>query len=107
MYVNTILSVNRDIYYEASSLTTELRLPESEFKKGDKNSFSIPLSQELKCKWRISIQSHLFEASYLEFVTIYLLQQLHQIQISKTPIDFSVKKQMAVSSGSRKLYEQI
>ena len=99
MHTNTMPSFDRDISHEANMFAAGLLLPESEIKKDFEKDITVPLLGELKRKWKVSMQSLLFRAADLGFLTDnqkrYLLQQFNQMQIRRREppeLDFPQEK---------------
>ncbi|MBI4929906.1 MAG: XRE family transcriptional regulator [Bacteroidetes bacterium] len=110
MHTGTMPSFDRDISHEANMFAAGFLLPESEIKKdlsrqgrdpssGGEKDITVPLLGELKRKWKVSMQSLLFRAADLGFLTDnqkrYLLQQFNQMQIRRREppeLDFPQEK---------------
>lgn len=99
MHTHTIPSFDRDISHEANMFAAGFLLPESEIKKDFEKDITVPLLAELKRKWKVSMQSLLFRAADLGFLTDnqkrYLLQQFNQMQIRRREppeLDFPQEK---------------
>ena len=98
MHTQTLPSHDRDISHEANMFGAGFLLPESEIKKDFEKGITIALLGELKRKWKVSMQSLLFRAADLGFLTEnqkkYLLSQFNTLQIRRRePIELDFPKE--------------
>ena len=98
MHTQTLPSHDRDISHEANMFAAGFLLPENEVKKDFEKGITIALLGEMKRKWKVSMQSLLFRASDLGFLTDnqkkYMLAQFNTLQIRRRePIELDFPKE--------------
>ena len=98
MHTQTLPSHDRDISHEANMFAAGFLLPENEVKKDFEKGITIALLGEMKRKWKVSMQSLLFRAADLGFLTDnqkkYMLAQFNTLQIRRRePIELDFPKE--------------
>src|ERR1035437_2297822 len=98
MHTQTLPSHDRDISHEANMFAAGFLLPENEVKKDFEKGIPIALLGEMKRKWKVSMQSLLFRAADLGFLTDnqkkYMLAQFNTLQIRRRePIELDFPKE--------------
>lgn len=98
MHQFTSPSLDRDVNHEANLFASEFLMPEKYIKEDFKDGITLTLLGELKKKWKISMQSLLYRADDLGFVTPnqkrYIIQQFNQLKIRRRePQEFDIPKE--------------
>jgi Zn-dependent peptidase ImmA (M78 family)/DNA-binding XRE family transcriptional regulator len=105
MHLNTSPSLDREVGKEANKFAAEFLMPESAIKADFKDGITLSHLGELKKKWKVSMQSLLYRADDLGFLTYnqkrYLLTQFNQMKIRKRePQEFDVPKEQGTLLNS-------
>lgn len=88
----------RDIGHEANLFAAEFLMPENDIKKDFEGTIDIAKLAELKRKWKVSMQSLLYTATDLGFLSNnqkrYLLEIFHsQKIIRREPVELDIQKE--------------
>lgn len=89
------IAPNREIGHEANLFAAAFLMPESDIKKDFDGEINIPRLGELKLKWKVSMQSLLYRADDMGFLTYnqkrYLLTLFNQMKIRRRePVELDV-----------------
>jgi Zn-dependent peptidase ImmA (M78 family)/DNA-binding XRE family transcriptional regulator len=100
MHLNTSPALDREVGKEANKFAAEFLMPENDIRPDFEGNVTITLLGELKKKWKVSMQSLMYRADDLGYLTYnqkrYLLTQFNQMQIRKRePLEFDVPKEQA------------
>ena len=87
MHLNTTPNFERDVDHEANLFAAEFLMPETTIRPDFENGITLSTLGELKMKWKVSMQSLLYRADDLGYLTYnqkrYLLTQFNQMKIRK------------------------
>lgn len=98
MHLSTTPNLDRDVNHEANLFSAELLMPETAIRPDFEGGITLSTLSELKRKWKVSMQSLLYRADDLGYLTYnqkrYLLTQFNQMKIRKRePEEFDVVKE--------------
>ncbi|MBK7763698.1 MAG: ImmA/IrrE family metallo-endopeptidase [Bacteroidetes bacterium] len=98
MHLATSPNFERDISHEANLFSAEFLMPETAIRPDFEGGITISTLSELKKKWKVSMQSLLYRADDLGYLTYnqkrYILTQFNQMKIRKRePEEFDVAKE--------------
>lgn len=98
MHLATSPNFERDVDHEANLFSAEFLMPENDIRPDFEGGITLTTLGELKKKWKVSMQSLLYRADDLGYVSYnqkrYLLTQFNQMKIRKRePEEFDVVKE--------------
>jgi Zn-dependent peptidase ImmA (M78 family)/DNA-binding XRE family transcriptional regulator len=98
MHLNTSPSLDREVGKEANKFAAEFLMPEEDIRPDFEGNITLSTLGELKKKWKVSMQSLLYRADDLGFLSYnqkrYILTQFNQMGIRKRePLEFDVPKE--------------
>lgn len=98
MHLSTTPNLDRDVDHEANLFAAEFLMPETAIRPDFDGGITLSILGELKRKWKVSMQSLLYRADDLGYLTYnqkrYLLTQFNQMKIRKRePEEFDVVKE--------------
>lgn len=98
MHLSTTPNLDRDVDHEANLFAAEFLMPETDIRPDFDGGITLSILGELKRKWKVSMQSLLYRADDLGYLTYnqkrYLLTQFNQMKIRKRePEEFDVVKE--------------
>jgi Zn-dependent peptidase ImmA (M78 family) len=98
MHLATSPNFERDVNHEANLFSAEFLMPETDIRPDFEAGITLTTLGELKKKWKVSMQSLMYRADDLGYLTYnqkrYLLTQFNQMKIRKRePEEFDVAKE--------------
>ena len=101
MHLYTSPSLDREVSHEANLFAAEFLMPEKEIRPDFAGNITVARLGELKKKWKVSMQSLLYRADDLGFLTPnqkrYLLQQFNQMKIRRRePPELDIAKETPI-----------
>jgi Zn-dependent peptidase ImmA (M78 family) len=98
MHLSTSPNLDRDVDHEANLFAAEFLMPETAIRSDFEGGITLNTLSELKKKWKVSMQSLLYRADDLGYLTYnqkrYILTQFNQMKIRKRePEEFDVAKE--------------
>lgn len=98
MHLSTSPNLDRDVDHEANLFAAEFLMPETAIRPDFEGGVTLSTLGELKKKWKVSMQSLLYRADDLGYLTYnqkrYLLTQFNQMKIRKRePEEFDIAKE--------------